>query len=163
MRPFQHKTDGGVAVPANALRTLLCLLASLAMLAMMTGLASAQSKPASGTQTSIVVPGGPMPANAVVSGTGWRCVPGYARRGETCVRLVVPAYGYVMASFGYPLVIVIIAFFLGPRLEVSIAQSLALSGGDPAALLGHPVAIGLLLLSVVSAVYLVRRTRLAAG
>jgi putative tricarboxylic transport membrane protein len=79
------------------------------------------------------------------------------------VILVFAALGYVMASFGYPLVIVIIAFFLGPRLEVSIAQSLALSGGDPAALLDHPVAIGLLLLSVVSAVYLARRTRLAAG
>lgn len=79
------------------------------------------------------------------------------------VMLVFAALGYVMASFGYPLVIVIIAFFLGPRLEVSIAQSLALSGGDPAALLDHPVAIALLLLSVVSAVYLARRTRLAAG
>lgn len=38
------------------------------------------------------------------------------------VMLVFAALGYLMAGFGYPLVIVIIAFFLGPRLEVSIAQ-----------------------------------------
>ena len=46
----------------------------------------------------------------------------------------------------------------GPRLEVSIAQSLALTRGDPVALLDHPVAIALLILSVVAAVYLARRT-----
>ena len=80
-----------------------------------------------------------------------------------CVMLVFAALGYLMSSFGYPLVIVIIAFFLGPRLEVSIAQSLALTRGDPAALIDHPVAIALLLLSVVSVVYLVRRTRQLDG
>ena len=74
------------------------------------------------------------------------------------VMLVFAALGYLMAGFGYPLVIVIIAFFLGPRLEVSIAQSLALTRGDPVALLDHPVAIALLILSVVAAVYLARRT-----
>lgn len=79
------------------------------------------------------------------------------------VMLVFAALGYLMSSFGYPLVIVIIAFFLGPRLEVSIAQSLALTRGDPAALIDHPVAIALLLLSVVSVVYLVRRTRQLDG
>lgn len=79
------------------------------------------------------------------------------------VMLVFAALGYLMSSFGYPLVIVIIAFFLGPRLEVSIAQSLALTRGDPAALIDHPVAIALLLLSVVSVVYLMRRTRQLDG
>jgi len=79
------------------------------------------------------------------------------------VMLVFAATGYVMAYFGYPLVIVIIAFFLGPRLEVSIAQSLALTRGEPAALLGHPVAIVLLGLSAVSVVYLTRRGRKGEG
>jgi putative tricarboxylic transport membrane protein len=79
------------------------------------------------------------------------------------VMLVFAALGYLMSSFGYPLVIVIIALFLGPRLEVSIAQSLALTRGDPAALIDHPVAIALLLLSVVSVVYLMRRTRQLDG
>ena len=79
------------------------------------------------------------------------------------VMLLFASLGYLMASFGYPLVIVIMPFFLGPRLEISIAQSLALTRGDPAALLDHPVAIALLLLSVVSAVYLAKRTRLADG
>ena len=79
------------------------------------------------------------------------------------VMLLFAELDYILASFGYPIVIVIIAFFLGPRLEVSIAQSLALTRGEPAALLGHPVAIALLLLSVVSAVYLARRTGGAGG
>ena len=35
-----------------------------------------------------------------------------------------------MSGFGYPLVIFIIALFLGPRFEKSIAQSLALNNGD---------------------------------
>ena len=79
------------------------------------------------------------------------------------VMLIFAALGFVLASFGYPIVIVIIAFFLGPRLEISIAQSMALTRGDPSALLDHPVAIVLLLLSVVSAVYLSRRARQSDG
>ena len=38
-----------------------------------------------------------------------------------------------------------------------------LTRGDPAALIDHPVAIALLLLSVVSVVYLMRRTRQLDG
>ncbi len=70
--------------------------------------------------------------------------------------------GYLLIAFGYPVVIVIIAFFLGPRLEVSVAQSLALTNGDPTRLAGHPVAVALLILSVAALVYLSRRGRHAA-
>ena len=62
-----------------------------------------------------------------------------------------------VAAFGYSLVIIIIAFFLGPRLEISLAQSVALTNGDPARIIDYPVAIALLLLSVVSVIYLLRR------
>ena len=75
------------------------------------------------------------------------------------VMLVFAALGYLMAGFGYPLVIVIIAFFLGPRFEISLAQAVALTNGDVTRILHHPVAMALLLLSVVTVVYLLRRDR----
>ena len=71
--------------------------------------------------------------------------------------------GYFLAAFGYPIVIVIIAFFLGPRLEISVAQSLALTNGDLSRVVDHPVAIALIILAVVAAIYLSRRGRRAAG
>ena len=70
--------------------------------------------------------------------------------------------GYLLTAFGYPVVIVIIAFFLGPHLEVSVAQSLALTNGDPTRIAGHPVAVALLILSGAAVVYLSRRGRRAA-
>ena len=73
------------------------------------------------------------------------------------VMLCFAAAGHVLAAFGYSLVIIIIAFFLGPRLEISLAQSVALTNGDLARIIDYPVAIALLLLSVVSVIYLLRR------
>jgi putative tricarboxylic transport membrane protein len=46
------------------------------------------------------------------------------------IMLMFAVLGYVMTSFGYSIVIFIIAFFLGPRFEKSISQSLALTKGD---------------------------------
>ena len=71
--------------------------------------------------------------------------------------LCFAAAGHVLAAFGYSLVIIIIAFFLGPRLEISLAQSVALTNGDLARIIDYPVAIALLLLSMVSVIYLLRR------
>lgn len=71
--------------------------------------------------------------------------------------------GYLLTAFGYPVVIVIIAFFLWPRLEVSVAESLALTNGDVTRIVDHPVAVGLILLSAVAVVYLSRRGRRAAA
>ena len=76
------------------------------------------------------------------------------------VMLCFAAAGYVLAAFGYSLVIVIIAFFLGPRFEISLAQSVALTNGDPARIVDYPVAIALLVLSVISVIYLLRRSRM---
>lgn len=73
------------------------------------------------------------------------------------IMLIFAVLGFVMSSFGYPLVILIIAFFLGPRFEISIAQSLALTNGDLTRIVEYPVAIALLALSVVAVVYLLRR------
>ncbi len=75
------------------------------------------------------------------------------------VMLVFAGLGYLMASFGYSLVIFIIAFFLGPRLEISVAQSLALTNGDLSQILRYPVAVALLVMSVVAVAYLLWRNQ----
>lgn len=66
------------------------------------------------------------------------------------VMLVFAGVGYLMTAFGYSPVIFIIAFFLGPRFEVSLSQTLALIGGDAGALLKYPIALALLVLAVLS-------------
>lgn len=75
------------------------------------------------------------------------------------IMLIFAAMGYLMSSFGYSLVIFIIAFFLGPRFEKSIAQSLALTNGDLTQIYKSPVAVSLLVLSVVSFVWFLWRGR----
>jgi len=66
------------------------------------------------------------------------------------VMLVFAGVGYLMTAFGFSVVVFIIAFFLGPRFEISLSQSLVLIDGDPAALLDYPIALVLLGLAVVS-------------
>lgn len=73
------------------------------------------------------------------------------------VMLIFAVMGYLLSSFGYSLVIFIIAFFLGPRFEKSIAQSLALTDGDLTRIYEHPVAIALLIFSIVSFVWFLKR------
>lgn len=73
------------------------------------------------------------------------------------VMLVFSVIGYLMSSFGYPLVIFIIAYFLGPRLEISIAQSIALTKGELWRVYEYPVAMALLLLSVITAGWMLRK------
>ena len=73
------------------------------------------------------------------------------------VMLIFAVAGYLLSSFGYSLVILIIAFFLGPRFEISIAQSLALMNGDPWRIIEYPVAVALLALSVVSVVWFLKK------
>jgi len=75
------------------------------------------------------------------------------------VMLIFAGVGYVMTTFGYSTVIFIIAFFLGPRFETSLSQSLVLTGGNPAALLKHPVAVLLFAFAVAAIWWLGYRRR----
>ena len=63
------------------------------------------------------------------------------------VMLAFAILGYVMNLFGYPVVVFIIAFFLGGQFERLLAQTLVILDGDPLALSGHPVALVLLALA----------------
>ncbi|MCT4607625.1 MAG: tripartite tricarboxylate transporter permease [Pelagimonas sp.] len=66
------------------------------------------------------------------------------------VMLVFAGLGYLMTSYGYSVVIFIIAFFLGPRFEVSLSQSLALMNGDWTRIVNYPIALILLVLAVIT-------------
>lgn len=58
--------------------------------------------------------------------------------------------GYMMNAFDYSAIVFVIAFFLGERFELSLSQSLNIIDGDMSILLGHPVALFLLALAVLS-------------
>lgn len=75
------------------------------------------------------------------------------------VMLIFAGLGYLMTSYGYSVVIFIIAFFLGPRFEVSLSQSLALMNGDWTQIVNYPIALILFVLAgVTTAWFLSRRT-----
>lgn len=78
------------------------------------------------------------------------------------VMLAFAALGYLMTSFGYSVVLFIIAFFLEPRLETSLSQSLVLMNGDVTKIIQHPVAVALLVMAVVAVVWLVRKAKRVA-
>ncbi|MDZ7839759.1 MAG: tripartite tricarboxylate transporter permease [Gammaproteobacteria bacterium] len=79
------------------------------------------------------------------------------------VMLMFAGVGYLMTAFGFSVVIFIIAFFLGPRFETSLSQSLVLLDGDPLALTGHPVALVLLGLAAVTVWHLGMRRPVKAA
>jgi len=74
------------------------------------------------------------------------------------VMLFFAALGYLMTSFGYSVILFIIAFFLEPRLETSLSQSLVLLNGDVYKVVYHPVAMVLLLLAAVTLFWFVRKS-----
>jgi len=73
--------------------------------------------------------------------------------------LVAAVVSYVMGAFGFPVVVFIIAFFLGEGFERSLSQTLVFLDGDPLALVNHPVALALLALAGVTAWWLGRGGR----
>ncbi|MFT7530841.1 MAG: putative tricarboxylic transport membrane protein, partial [Gammaproteobacteria bacterium] len=75
------------------------------------------------------------------------------------VMLIFAAIGYLMTSFGYSVVIFIIAFFLGPRFEISLSQSLALMNADLTRIVDYPIALVLMALSVISLFWFLSKDR----
>jgi putative tricarboxylic transport membrane protein len=62
--------------------------------------------------------------------------------------------GMVMNALNYPVVVFIIAFFLGPRFELSLGQTATILRGDVTNLTNHPVAIVLILMSLFTVYWL---------
>lgn len=72
------------------------------------------------------------------------------------VMMLAAVLALIMSATGFPVIVFIIAFFLGARFERSLSQSLSILNGDVSVMLEHPVAIALLLASIVLAI-LMRR------
>lgn len=73
--------------------------------------------------------------------------------------LIAACVGYTMTAFGYPVIVFIIAFFLGGGFESALSQSLVILDGNPLRVIDHPVALGLLVLAVGTTVWLGRGRR----
>ncbi len=90
---------------------------------------------------------------------------GYALNGvrtDLWVLLAVGALGYLMRRFGYPVGPAVIGLILGPIAEEQLRRTLAISQGDPSALVSSPFAgtvYALLALGVVATVVVRRRTK----
>ncbi|MCP5368298.1 MAG: tripartite tricarboxylate transporter permease [Hyphomicrobiales bacterium] len=99
------------------------------------------------------------------------CVVGvYMSTGDllgVAVMLVFAGVGYAMTATGYSVVVFIIAFFLGPRFELSLSQTLTIIDGKPLEMLDHPVGLALLACAVAAAYWMGvrgrRRERAAEG
>jgi len=66
------------------------------------------------------------------------------------VMFIFALLGYIMNALGYSVIVFVIAFFLGERVELSLSQSLNIIDGDLKILLNHPVALVLFALALIS-------------
>ena len=66
------------------------------------------------------------------------------------IMLLAALVSHVMRATGYPVIVFIIAFFLGENFERSLSQTLVILDGDLLALAAHPIAGLLFLLSIAS-------------
>jgi putative tricarboxylic transport membrane protein len=74
--------------------------------------------------------------------------------------LALGVLGWVMRRFGYPIAPAIVGLILGPIAEEQLRRTLAISQGDPSALVASPFAIiayGSVLVLLAVGVYLKRR------
>ncbi|WP_158963722.1 tripartite tricarboxylate transporter permease [Chachezhania sediminis] len=101
------------------------------------------------------------PASLIFPGALIFCIAGvYLSSGGlfgVAVMFISAAVSLVLTGAGIPVVVLLIAFFLGRRFETALSQSLSILNGDPKNLVQHPVALILLALSVVLAVWMARR------
>lgn len=84
---------------------------------------------------------------------------------DVVVMLVAGLLGYVLRKGGFPLAPVNIALILGPKLELSLRQSLLLSNGDWWTFFKRPLSLGLIIaftiggIGLVSVMYSIKRSR----
>ena len=64
--------------------------------------------------------------------------------------------GYIMVRYDYPLSPILLALILGPMAEANMRRALVISGGDLSILVSRPIAVGLMVLAVVSLVLSIR-------
>ena len=64
--------------------------------------------------------------------------------------------GYLMHRFDYSRVTFLIGFVIGPQFELSLRQTLIITDRDPAALLAHPIALAILAIAALGALFSLR-------
>ncbi|MQY43981.1 Tricarboxylate transporter family protein [Epibacterium sp. SM1969] len=98
------------------------------------------------------------PESIVFSAALVLCIVGvYLSTGGTFgvyIMLLFAVLGMGMTVLNYPTVVFIIAFFLGPRFELSLGQTATILRGDATNIFNHPVAVALLLMSAFSLYWL---------
>jgi putative tricarboxylic transport membrane protein len=92
------------------------------------------------------------PSALIVCSTGMYLITGSSA--GVLFMVASAAVGFAMISFGYPFVAFIVAFILTPQLESAIVQAVRIADGDWWIVLRHPIALALLVLSVVLVIYL---------
>ncbi len=75
------------------------------------------------------------------------------------VMLAATLLGYLMRAYGFSIVAFIVAFLLTPQLEQNVLKARLITNDDISAILDHPVALALLLVSILSIIYLGPRKR----
>ena len=65
------------------------------------------------------------------------------------VAVGIGVFGYVLRTFGYPVIPLLLGLILGPMLESNFRRALILSEGDPLVLVSSPISAGLLLVAVL--------------
>jgi putative tricarboxylic transport membrane protein len=73
--------------------------------------------------------------------------------------LVFGVLGYVMMRYDYPLSPILLALILGPMAEANLRRALVISSGDPMILISRPIAVGLMLLALLSLALSIRGHR----
>ena len=87
------------------------------------------------------------------------CVGAFAMRGnvfDVYCTLFFGILGYVMMRYDYPLSPILLALILGPMAEANLRRALVLSNGDFSILVSRPIAVGLMILAVISLVLAIR-------
>ena len=67
--------------------------------------------------------------------------------------------GYVMHRFDYSRITFLIGFVIGPQFELSLRQSIIISGGDITVVAQHPLAMAIVVIATVAGLYLMRVPR----
>ena len=63
------------------------------------------------------------------------------------------ALAYFFEKVNIPVVPIVLAFIMGPIIEINLSRALTISGGDMWALLSSPITATILVLSLITAVY----------
>ncbi len=101
-----------------------------------------------------------VPATVIIPTVTMLCVAGAYLEAHSLfavwVMIGFAALGYLMHRFDYSRVTFLIGFVIGPQFELSLRQTLIVTDRDPAALLTHPIALAILAVAVLGALFSLR-------